>query len=304
MLVFNKSQTGRWHVEKGVPCQDGSAAICLPEGGSVIVVADGLGSCAHSDLGSQEAVAAALGVLRSMNTPGTGEEALIVAQAYIQVAFAEADAAIARVAEVNGDPIEDYLTTLSIAYYSGRNIVWGHSGDGAVIAITSFGTISKLTEEDNGDVGSIVYPLQAGPSHWSFGRDSQEEYAGVLAVTDGMLEALQPQLLRGSLYERLCAYVFQAGEQPVDGRQWAPINSIFSFGETDCALFNLWSREIRHGGPKAEGLLCDDLSLAVAINPSLMALIDCEYSEPDWLELAIALNEDLETFGTNDAPME
>lgn len=293
MLTYSKSQTGRWHSESSTPCQDCSSAFELPSSGAVVMVADGLGSCKHSDLGSQEAVSAAASVLKAMNTTGTGEHALGIAQAYIQVAFAEAEAAVARIAERDGEPVEDYLTTLSVAYHNGRNLVWGHSGDGAVIAVTSFGTIRKLTEEDNGETSSIVYPLQAGPSHWSFGRDSQEEYAGVLAVTDGLLEALQPQLLRGSLYERLCAHLFQVGMADDLANGLTAANAVFSLDNTGCALFDLWSREIHRKSPKSEGLLRDDLSLAIATNPELMALVDCEYPEPDWLKLAIALNEDL-----------
>ena len=301
MLTYSKSQTGRWHSESSTTCQDCSYAFELPGGGAVVMVADGLGSCKHSDLGSQGAVTAAANVLKGMNTTGTGEHALGIAQAYIQVAFAEAEAAVARIAESDGKPIEDYLTTLSVAYHNGRNLVWGHSGDGAVIAVTSFGTIRKLTEEDNGETSSIVYPLQAGPSHWSCGFDSQEEYAGVLAVTDGLLEALQPQLLRGSLYERLCAYIFQVGTAGDLPNGLTAVDAVFTLDNTGCALFDLWSREIGRAGPKSEGLLRDDLSIAMSVNPELMELVDQEYPEPDWLKLAVALNDDLAQLGASDA---
>lgn len=304
MLTYSKSQTGRWHSETSMPCQDCSSAFELPGGGAVVIVADGLGSCEHSDLGSQGAVSTAASVLKAMNITGTGEYALDIAQAYIKVAFAEAEAAVARIAKSNGKSIEDCLTTLSIAYHNGRNLVWGHSGDGAVIAVTSFGTIHKLTEEDNGETGSIVYPLQAGPSHWSFGCDSQEEYAGVLAVTDGLLEALQPQLLRGSLYERLCAYIFQVGMTGDPPSELTAVDSVFSLDNTGCALFDLWSREIHRAGPKSEGLMRDDLSIAIAVNVELMDLVEQEYPEPDWLKLAVALNDDLTQLGASDVPRE
>lgn len=302
MLTYSKSQIGRWHSESSTPCQDCSSAFELPGGGAVVMVADGLGSCKHSDSGSQGAVTAATNVLKAMNTTGTGEHALGIAQAYIKVAFAEAEAAVARIAESDGRPVEDYLTTLSIAYHNGRNLVWGHSGDGAVIAVTSFGTICKLTEEDNGETSSVVYPLQAGPSHWSFGCDSQEEYAGVLAVTDGLLEALQPQLLRGSLYERLCAHIFEVGMTGNLPSGLTAVDAVFSLDNTGCALFDLWSREIRRASPKSEGLLRDDLSIAMAINPELIELVEQEYPEPDWLKLAVALNDDLAQLGASDAP--
>lgn len=304
MLTYSKSQIGRWHSESATPCQDCSAAFELPGGGAVVLVADGLGSCRRSEYGSQGAIAAAANVLKTLKTPGTGECALGVAKAYIQVAFTEAEAAVARIAENDGEPVEDYLTTLSIAYYNGRNLAWGHSGDGALIAITSFGTVCKLTEEDNGETRSIVYPLQAGPTHWNFGCDPQEEYAGVLAVTDGMLEALQPQLLRGGLYERLCAHIFQAGTADEQKCELTAADAVFGFDDTGCALFDLWSREIRRGSPKSDGLLRDDLSLAMAVNPELMALVEREYPEPDWLKLAVALNDDLTHIGANDAPGE
>lgn len=293
MLTYNKSQAGRWHTAESIPCQDSSATVSLQDGGSAIIIADGLGSCEHSDKGSKQAVSTASALLAGMRVHGTGKEALEVARAYIQVAFAEAESSIERMAVADGNPIDDYLTTLSIAYFNGRNLVWGHAGDGAIVAMTSFGTVCKLTEEDNGESSSIVYPLQAGPQHWSFGVDSMEEYAGVIAVTDGLLEALQPQLLRGGLYDRLCAFVFEAGS-PLDAEKgMTSAEKLFSFEETGCVLFDLWSREIQRGSAKSEGLLRDDLSLAAAINPELMALVDAEYAEPDWLKLAIALSEDL-----------
>ena len=42
----------------------------------------------------------------------------------------------------------------------------------------------------------------------------------------------------------------------------------------------------------------------MAVNPELMALVEREYPEPDWLNLAVALNDDLTHIGANDAPGE
>lgn len=304
MLTYSKSQAGRWHVAESIPCQDSSMTVPTPDGGAAIIVADGLGSCKHSDRGSSAAASAASALLAEMRVRGGGEEALEIIQAYIQVAFAEAVASIEGLAEADGNPVEDYLTTLSIAYYNGRNLVWGHAGDGAIIAMTSFGTVRKLTEEDNGETRSIVYPLQAGPSHWSFGLDPAEEYAGVMAVTDGMLEALQPQLLRGGLYDRLCAFALEVGNPPDEESGLTSVDKLFSFEETGCALFDLWSREIKRGSTKSKGLLCDDLSAAIAINPELMSLVEAEYDEPDWLKLAVAMSEELARGDVCNAPLE
>lgn len=284
MKVFHESACGMSHASRGEACQDASAAFEIPGVGAVVAVADGLGSCPRSGVASRIAIDVVERELGSMPLPGSGEDALGVAEAFIKVAFAKALDAISRRADADGLPWSDYLTTLSVAFFNGRGVSWGHSGDGALIGVTSFGTALKLTEEQNAGSRSVVHPLQSGPSKWVFGRDGQEEYCTVFATTDGLLEAIQPQLLGGGLYERLCGAIAGVGET---SREECPARSVVRLeAHTGCELFDLMAERAASDAATAARCLQDDLSLAVAVNEELAALAELK-PEPDWHGLAL-----------------
>jgi serine/threonine protein phosphatase PrpC len=54
--VVGASVAGTSHTRLGIPCQDSNLSEILPSGFLVAVVADGAGSAAHADVGSQLAV--------------------------------------------------------------------------------------------------------------------------------------------------------------------------------------------------------------------------------------------------------
>ncbi|TAH20811.1 MAG: protein phosphatase 2C domain-containing protein [Cytophagales bacterium] len=54
--VVYASVIGNLHVREGMPCQDACAIKDLAEGWGIAVVADGAGSCQHSDKGAQQTV--------------------------------------------------------------------------------------------------------------------------------------------------------------------------------------------------------------------------------------------------------
>lgn len=292
MKIFHKSVRGVSHISNGTPCQDASVAFTVPGFGAIVAVADGLGSCSKSDVGSEIAISVVKSELEQMALAGDGDDALLIAEAFIKVAFAKALNEIRKRAEKDGAPESEYLTTLSVAFFNGRNVAWGHSGDGALIGVTSFGSAKKLTQEQNGDNASIVFPLQSGPSRWVFGHDAQEEYCSVLATTDGLLEVIQPQLLNGTLYERLCGVVAGIGKGGWE-EQFAAENVVHLGGHTRCELYNLMAERAKSSAIAAAQCLQDDLSLAVATNEELSVLADLK-PEPDWYELIAKQQEGLQ----------
>lgn len=286
MLVFNKSQAGLHHLAEGRPCQDRSEALDFGWG-SLIVVADGLGSKARSDEGAQLAVETLVGVVRCMPKLSEGQAALDIAKAYLHVGFCEAFKAIERqAAEVNGDSSE-FMTTLTACWFNGRNVCWGHAGDGSLYGVTSFGSCVKLTEQQNDGAKNIVRPLQDSAS-WVFGS-SLDEYCAVIASTDGFQDLFEPQLLAGELYERLLHLLIQCDtkEGKWVGRELA--EKLFEFKtDTDSSLWNSLAAAAADGLGSTGMLLGDDLTIAVSINPPLTVHVGDTPIEPDWEMIAEA----------------
>jgi len=112
----------------------------------IAAVGDGLGSCTHSEIGSQKAVKAATRyceqhqpLLRSGNTEA-------IRQA-IKSAFFEAEREIEKEAESNNRDLVEYHTTLSLAVLVGDTLYYGHSGDSGIIALTTEGRFEKVTTQ-------------------------------------------------------------------------------------------------------------------------------------------------------------
>ena len=286
MLVFNKSQIGLRHLAEGHPCQDRSAALDLGWG-SLIVVADGLGSKTRSDEGAQLAVETLVGVARCMPQLSEGQAALDIAKAYLHVGFCEAFKAIDRQAAEAGVDSSEFMTTLTACWFNGRNVCWGHVGDGSLYGVTSFGSCIKLTEQQNDGDKNIVCPLQDS-SRWVFGS-SLDEYCAIIASTDGLRDLFEPQLLAGGVYERLLRLLAQCDTKECGWIGRALAEKLFDFNaDTDSSLRNILTAAAANGLGSAGMLLGDDLTIAVAINPSLAVLAGDIPIEPDWEKIAEA----------------
>ncbi|MCL2165190.1 MAG: protein phosphatase 2C domain-containing protein, partial [Oscillospiraceae bacterium] len=105
-------------------------------------------------------------------------------------------AEIIKESQENNQRLDSYDTTLSLVIYNGAKICYGHSGDGGIIGLTEYGSYVSITKPQNDPADGIsVIPLRAGPSAWEFGF-FDEELVSVLLVTDGVLSALKPYLLK------------------------------------------------------------------------------------------------------------
>lgn len=192
MITYGYSLQGKSHIDRNTVCQDSSAAVKLKSGYYLGVVADGVGSAPHSDVGSGIAVESLQAYCEQYVKKGMKDVELedILRDGY-EYAFRQVEKFVTQ----QGGSISDYDTTLSSVLYDGTKVVFGHAGDGGIIVRKKDGTITPITERQKGADGTSVRPLRAGNSSWDFGICS-DETASVLLVTDGMLDGVfQPVLV-------------------------------------------------------------------------------------------------------------
>jgi len=189
---YGFSITGKSHLLQDKPCQDAYYIRQLDNGWFVGAVADGVGSCANAEEGSQLAVKTAVDFVCEYMPY---DYSLISTKSMLRTALNHTMKTIIRHAEARKLPVENFDTTLSLVIYDGRRITYAHSGDGAIIGLTVFGELIEITRRQKAEDGVSLVPLRAGYTAWEI--DSyEEELAGVIAVTDGVLEALSPYLLK------------------------------------------------------------------------------------------------------------
>ncbi len=192
MITYGYSIQGKSHIQRGVVCQDSSKVQRLRANVYMGIVADGVGSAVHSDIGSKMAVDALFAFCNEHIKRGYSmEQMLQVLQQGYEYAFQQ----IEQYVSTNKQDIAQYDTTLSAVIYDGENIIYGHAGDGGIVMRCQTGEIKALTNRQKGADGVSVRPLRAGSTSWEFGV-SQEVAAGVLLVTDGLLDGvIEPSLL-------------------------------------------------------------------------------------------------------------
>ena len=193
MISYGFSMAGTAHVAKGVCCQDSHKISVTKNGIYVGAVADGVGSAENSQIGSKIAAETAVNACVELMPIDYDE---ICIRSMIRVAFNYAFKKIHEESERSGKPIESYDTTLSLVVYNGKRVVYGHSGDGAIIGLTTAGEYVEITSPQKGPDGVSVIPLRFGYSQWNIDTYN-EDLAAVILVTDGMRDGVFcPYLLR------------------------------------------------------------------------------------------------------------
>ncbi len=184
------SLQGRSHRQTGTPLQDNHALRILPNGWSLAVVCDGVGSKPHSDEGSRIAANAfADFAVRFFGSYQDAESILNLLKCAAHHATGEMD----REARKNGRSVHDYNTTLHAAVFANGMVDYFHSGDGGIIALKEDGTFDRLTEPQKDE--EYVIPLLNGPSGWVTGT-SGTRVQSVLLCTDGVYDKLSGPVLR------------------------------------------------------------------------------------------------------------
>ncbi len=190
IAYFGFSQRGQSHIDSGKPCQDRCFHAYIPESGTlVIAIADGVGSCALSDLGADTAVHAAVKfinkALREQAAQGQRIDpasASLILRNAMQYAYDQVE----RKANEHEQLLYSLQSTLTIAIYDGTDLYFAHAGDDGIVVLNEAGTLALATSRHKGEEASSVYPLQNTPT-WQFGMVSS--VAAFVMATDGVLDA-------------------------------------------------------------------------------------------------------------------
>lgn len=193
------SLRGLSHIAQGMPCQDSHCLMELPGGWILAAVADGVGSEKNSDQGAALAVKAASDFVK--NNLGYFVDRASMLN-LLRCAFQFAAGEITALANVSGEPVHSYSTTLHMVLFAGGMVFFGHAGDGGILAMETDGTFLPLTQPQKGPDGESVLPLMAGPACWQFSC-TEQPVQSVLLCTDGV-------------WNKLCSKVLQNHGFPVD----------------------------------------------------------------------------------------
>ena len=203
IIDYGISTVGKSHIRKGICCQDSHYIKKLQNGWYIAAVADGVGSAKNSHIGSK---IAAETVVEFCDECMPWDYNVISIKSMMRTAYNYAYKQILRESEQSGEPIESYDTTLSMVIYDGQRIIYGHSGDGAIFGLTTFGDYVEITRPQKSADGVSVIPLRGGYTQWVIDT-YEEDLAAVLLMTDGMLETLCHYLLRDHERKTNNAYV-------------------------------------------------------------------------------------------------
>jgi len=182
---FNITQQGQRHVELGIPCQDHSKVVevqVIGEDKTYIIAAlgDGVGSCTYSDIGSMIAVETITAELS--NSLVSQDEILN----HIESAFKQSLIAIEEYAIKNDIPISELDTTLTVTVYDGKDLWYGHIGDGGVVALFSNGNYEMITNRHKGEEANSVVPLRFLPA--AEYKKIEGDVVSYVMMTDGVLD--------------------------------------------------------------------------------------------------------------------
>lgn len=192
MIKYGFSLKGKSHITRDTVCQDAHRIVELENGWMIAAIADGVGSAVNSQIGARIAADTVVGFCKECMPY---DYSTISIKSMIRTAFNYALKKIYQQAGESHEPVESFDTTLTLVIYDGRRIIYGHSGDGAIIGLTGYGKYIEITKPQKGQDMISVVPLRAGYTQWVVDTYN-EDLAAVLLVTDGMLDTISPYLLK------------------------------------------------------------------------------------------------------------
>lgn len=267
IFKYGFSIQGLNHESSDLPCQDAHSILELHNNWVVAAIADGLGSAARSDISANIAVNTVTDIV-SKYIPKMWHTKTLMS--VLHTSFVAAQNNINAEMEKQNHLPEEYDTTLTAVIYNGRNIVYGHVGDGGIIGLGSFGDYFKITEVQKGEEHNMVIPLRGGPEYWVFDY-SEEEFSSILLLTDGLLDIILPPILQGNIYIN---YV----------RQFMDIKKL--------GLTEINKEQVIN---KIETILKSDKLDFVTDDKTMVGLVNCDlvpqdkehsyYEEPNWEKL-------------------
>jgi serine/threonine protein phosphatase PrpC len=265
IYAYGFSTIGSSHQKRGTVCQDANKIIRLNDGMIIAAVADGVGSCQYSDIASSMAVEISTEVCADeIKADGNCDLNTV-----IKKAFTKAEQEIDKYSLSKNHPLSEYDTTLTLAIYDGKTVVYGHCGDGGIIGLSQDGSYVKITTPQKNE-GIYVIPLRAGEETWIIGK-AEEEYAALLLATDGVYDIFFPYLLKGQavdIYVPLIRYFLD--------------NRILQ--ATDDTIEDIAKEQERFINGENCASITDDKTFLVMINGDIQPALkdDDYYAEPDW----------------------
>jgi serine/threonine protein phosphatase PrpC len=270
IYAYGITLDGTYHLKNNIVCQDAHAIEKCGNDMAIAAVADGLGSEEHSDVASR--IAAEISTCHCKENIDKSSKADNILEA-IKGSFAKAQKEIVKEAEAQGQSIDQYDTTLSLAVLINDTLYYGHSGDSGIVALTSEGLYEKVTEQQR-DEENRVFPL-IFEDKWVFSQYSKK-VCSVFLATDGMYETLFPFLLKNepvAVHVNLARYfmdnrslcIDEEGENAVKAR-------IENF------IKNIPDEQVN-----------DDKTVVVLVNSSVESNLqgDDYYKEPNWADLKL-----------------
>lgn len=256
---------GASHTEKKLPCQD-SSGILIKGAWRLAIVADGVGSCKHSDAASKLAVETASKVVNAA-FPYEGDEDFL---ALIRVAMHSAENAIETYVVKNNGELQDYQTTLAMALFNGTTVYYGNAGDSGIVALDEFGAYHILSSKQNNEYGDVHTLAER---KFEVGK-ADFRAAAVFCMTDGLLDWVVPKSLAKHTYTvhvpRASLFVppsIWKAKAPIEEHQLHEYRDLVE-GEIKKIVGSLLNGDTQdeNYGDLTEGNLKDDLSAAVLIN--------------------------------------
>jgi len=277
---FKVSAIGTDHLDKpdGV-CQDYSDVIQLPNGYTIAVIADGLGSAVKSDMGSKKAVEATLDYIsKNIRSDQNDEFYLQLLEQSYHSAYNNV-ILCARDMRANEN---EFNTTLAAAIYDGKTLFYGQCGDGGIIALTNQGEYVCVTSVKKGEAFNETFPLLGGKNNWSFGKYDGDVCA-ITMMTDG-------------IFDIVCHPLLANEKQPINIpfiRRFMDRNILKANNAEDfVSLQNSIERFVSGKGLPG---VTDDKTIVGLINTEIMPELkeDEYYTEPDWEALKEKMNNKL-----------
>lgn len=269
LASYNFSIRGKSHIKSDKPCQDSSAVAEISPAWKAVIVADGVGSCSHSDTASKIAVETVTRVLKE-SFPGTYASDKDFKSLMLIAGHTAYNAIDKYVEENDPENMKLYHTTLAFALCSSAKAYYFNAGDSAIIGLDENGRYYSVTQPDNDENGG-VYSLSFR-QRYQVGKVDFKPVA-VIAVTDGVYAKCFPPAYKDEEYEMdvpflnfLVSYAFGIEDSQVEEdtvRQSENIQKYLTSSE-DCSD------------------VTDDLSVSAVINTNtVLEESDIPYVRPD-----------------------
>lgn len=187
---------GLAHRRKGLPCQDAVVYQKLPR--PVLVLSDGAGSAAISELGAQTLV---IGISRFLRTleddlaPWLDEDddtTLDRSTRWAEKLRLHAKGLLADLANMARRDVRDTRATLQVVVIGERNVFWWKVGDGAIVARSCRGlrTLGSQAHAKGEFANQTCFVDTASASEVQFGLMPTNDLVGIALMSDGGAERL------------------------------------------------------------------------------------------------------------------